>query len=333
MITGFLGSGKTTLLSRLLQSPELADTAVIVNEFGDTDLDHTLIASSSENILELMNGCICCTIREDLALELRNLYLLRTLGDVPRFNRVLIETTGLADPVPIIHTFMANTELRKVYRMHSVLTVVDAVAGMRTLADQDVSRRQVALADQLLISKLDIAEADDNDGLRAKLAELNPGASLGDIRDFAAADLSSRSHYPVSRHVDDMERWLGEGHGAGLGLDEQGLDEQGSGGHSSSIQSFTLRREQAISLADLVLFFQELVNYQPDKLLRVKGLVAVTGKPTTPAVVHCIRDKVYPLVWLKNWPKTTVPGLQLVFITDAIERQEIEKILQAVCGL
>ena len=323
VITGFLGSGKTTLISRLLQSPDLADTAVIVNEFGETDLDHTLIASSSENILQLMNGCICCTIREDLALELRNLYLLRTLGDVPRFNRVLIETTGLADPVPIIHTFMANTELKKVYRMHSVLTVVDAVAGVRTLADQDVSRRQVALADQLLVSKLDIAEADDRDNLRTRLIEINPTASISDIRDFAVDDLTSRNHYPVSTNPAELDRWLGETQTSG----------QSSTGHGSSIQSFTLHRERAISLADLVLFFQELVNYQPEKLLRVKGLVAVDGKTATPAVVHGIRDKVYPLVWLKSWPATTRPGLRLVFITDGIEQQEIEQMLQTVCGI
>jgi G3E family GTPase len=323
VITGFLGSGKTTLISRLLQSPDLADTAVIVNEFGETDLDHTLIASSSENILQLMNGCICCTIREDLALELRNLYLLRTLGDVPRFNRVLIETTGLADPVPIIHTFMANTELKKVYRMQSVLTVVDAVAGARTLADQDVSRRQVALADQLLVSKLDIAEADGLGILRASLIEINPAASIGDVRDFAVNDLTSWNHYPLSANAVDVERWLGKRQTPG----------QDAVGHASSIQSFTLHRERAISLADLVLFFQELVNYQPEKLLRVKGLVAVDGKTTTPAVVHGIRDKVYPLVWLKSWPEASRPGLRLVFITDGIEQREIEQMLHTVCGV
>ena len=322
VITGFLGCGKTTLISRLLQNPELADTAVIVNEFGETDLDHTLIAASSENILELMNGCICCTIREDLALELRNLYLLRTLGDVPRFNRVLIETTGLADPVPIIHTLMANTELKKVYRMQSVITLVDAVAGERTLADQDVSRRQVALADQLLISKSDITPAEDVSGLRSLLTEINPAAAISETANFAVSDLSSANHYPHRGNNEHIESWLGD-------LQAALSDSGHSLGHGSGIETFTLNLEQTLDLADLILFFQNLVNYQPEKLLRVKGMVAVAGKTATPAIVHCIRDKVYPLLWLENWPNNIKPVTQLVFITDGIKREEVEQILQS----
>jgi G3E family GTPase len=318
VITGFLGSGKTSLLGRLLQSPDLADTAVIVNEFGETDLDHTLIASCSENILQLMNGCICCTIREDLALELRSLFYLRAVGDVPRFNRVLIETTGLADPVPIIHTFMANSELKKAYRMQAVVTLVDGVAGRRTLADQDVSRRQVALADQLLISKTDIVGTDELKILRAELTAINSTAPVSDAGDFAVADLISNNHYPVSVTVTGIERWLGK---------------HQPSGHGSGIRSFTLHRGRAISLADLVLFFEELVNYQPEKLLRVKGLVGVDRKIKTPAVVHCIREKVYPLVWLDSWPKGMTPAMRLVFITDGIEQGEVEQILQTVCGI
>jgi len=320
VITGFLGSGKTTLISRLLQSPDLADTAVIVNEFGETDLDHTLIAASSENILQLMNGCICCTIREDLALELRNLFHLRVLGDVPRFNRVLIETTGLADPVPIVHTFMANTELRKVYHMQAVVTLIDAVAGERTLADQAVSRRQVALADELFIAKSDLVDEQDIVKLKALIGAINPSAKVRNSLDLNASELlptlSSDNHYPLKGKSDNLQQWLGAGH---------------TSGHGSSITTFTLYYEQAMGLADVILFFQELVNYQPDKLLRVKGLVAVEGRLATPAVVHCIRDKVYPLLWLDRWPGGEAKT-QLVFITDGIEKMEIEKILQRVCN-
>ncbi|MBL4782516.1 MAG: GTP-binding protein [Porticoccaceae bacterium] len=327
VITGFLGSGKTTLISRLLQSPDLADTAVIVNEFGETDLDHSLIAASSENILQLMNGCICCTIREDLALELRNLFHLRTLGDVPRFNRVLIETTGLADPVPIVHTLMANTELRKVYHMQAVVTLVDAVAGERTLADQDVSRRQVALADELLIAKSDLVDEQSMATLKALLVDINSSAAVRDGRALSVAQilpiLSSDNHYPLKGKSGNIEQWLGTGsdteHEGGHHL-----------GHGKGIQTFTLCREQAMSLADVILFFQELVNYDPDKLLRVKGLLAVEGKMATPAVVHCIRDKVYPLLWLDEWPGDEVQT-RLVFITDGIEKHQVEKMLHDVC--
>ena len=328
VITGFLGSGKTTLISRLLQSQDLADTAVIVNEFGETELDHTLIASSSENILQLMNGCICCTIREDLALELRNLFHLRILGDVPRFNRVLIETTGLADPVPIIHTLMANTELRKAYRMQAVVTLVDAVAGERTLGDQDVSRRQVALADEILIAKSDLVDEQSMAKLEALLVEINPSAPVRDGRGLSVAEilpiLSSDNHYPLKGKSDNIEKWL----------DASPHSERGAGHHSGhgSIQTFTLCREQPMRLADVILFFQELVNYDPDKLLRVKGLLAVEGRLATPAVVHCIRDKVYPLLWLDEWPGGEAQT-QLVFITDGIELHEVEKILHDVCSL
>ncbi len=324
VITGFLGSGKTTLISRLLRSPDLADTAVIVNEFGETDLDHTLIAASSENILRLMNGCICCTIREDLALELRNLFHLRTLGDVPRFNRVLIETTGVADPVPIVHTLMANTELRKAYRMQAVVTLVDALAGQRTLADQPVSIRQAALADELLITKSDLVDSEAAAGLREMVARINPSARLRDSVGLTITELmsvlDSHNHYPIKGAFGDLQQWLGAKRNPGDG-----------GGHGSGIETFSLVREQALTLAELILFFQELVNYQPDKLLRVKGLVAVEGKLATPGVVHCIRDKVYPLLWLDNWPGAK-PITQLTFITDGLGKSDVENILQSVCS-
>lgn len=339
VITGFLGSGKTTLLCRLLGRPDLADTAVIVNEFGETDLDHTLITASSENIVQLMNGCICCTIRQDLALELRNLFYLRTLGDVPRFNRVLIETTGLADPVPIIHTLMANTELKKVYRMQSVVTLVDAIVGERTLDDQPISVRQVALADHLLITKTDIAEQSVVDQLVARLAGINPAVNSVSID---TADLSAWldiNHYPVRQHA-QIEDWL-----AGLvsAAAHQPVTRSGSPAHtahSSDILNFSLVIDRPLSLAQLVLFFQELVNYHPDDLLRVKGLIAVADRLSTPAVVHCIRDKVYPLVWLDKWPQnkgqnaaSVVPQSKLIFITRNLGQAEVEKILHEVCEL
>ncbi len=320
VLTGFLGSGKTTLLSRLLSSPELADTAVIVNEFGETDLDHTLITASSENILQLMNGCICCTIREDLALELRNLFYLRAVGDIPRFNRVLIETTGLADPVPIIHTFMANTELKKVYRMQSVVTLVDAVVGERTLIDQDVSRRQVALADQLLISKTELPEVSSSEGLRERLADLNPGASIREVSEFELNDLLADDYYPTKYNATDFERWLA--------VEQSARDRNHS---HNGINTFTLCLEKPMALADLVLFFQDLVNYKPEQLLRVKGLALVAGRESTPAVVHGVREKVYPLTWLPAWPGGRVES-RFVFITEGLEKTEIEALFDRVVG-
>lgn len=330
VVTGYLGSGKTTLISRFLADPALADTAVIVNEFGEIGLDHSLIAASRDNILRLMNGCICCTIREDLALEMRNLHRLRALGDVPRFNRLLIETTGLADPVPIIHTLMANTSLRKVYAMQGVVTLVDALAGERTLNEQAVAVRQVAHADRLLLTKTDIAPADAVAKLRARLRAINQGVDVIAIMhgDIAPALILGNNHYPRSLKPgsretaggEDIEQWLAANKFS-----------PHSHAHHDGILTFALMREEPLSLADLVLFFQELVNYRPEQLLRVKGLVAIRGREDTPAVVHCIRDKVYPITWLPRWPsadRTT----RLVFITDRLERSDLGKLFDAVCA-
>lgn len=328
VVTGFLGSGKTTLIGRVLSGAEFADAAVIVNEFGETDLDHSLIAASSDNILQLMSGCICCTIREDLALELRNLYLLRTLGDVSRFNRVIIETTGIADPVPIVHTFMANTELRKVYRMQAVVTLVDAVAGDRTLDDQRVSVQQVALADHVLITKTDIVDEGQLCKLEQRLSSINPSARIERADDADLAALFRGNYYPV-RKQDAIEGWMV--------ADAQ--EDHAHPAHGDSIVNFSLVIERPLSLAEVVLFFQELVNYRPDNLLRVKGLIAVAGRLTTPAVVHCIRDKVYPLVWLDHWPGSAPTGdcraeplTRLVFITQDMHKAEVEKIFHDACG-
>lgn len=321
IVTGYLGSGKTTLISRLLTGPEFSDTAVIVNEFGETDLDHTLISASHDNILQLMNGCVCCTIREDLALELRNLHYLRTLGDITRFNRVVIETTGLADPVPIIHTLMANTSLRTAYCMQAVVTLVDAVAGDRTLDQQSVSARQVAYADYLLITKTDIAAPNTVAELSARLRVINPGAGqyFTADEDFVPRLLLADNHYPVDANDDRIEQWLAAHH-----------INRHSHRHHDGILTFTLIRDEPISLAQLVLFFQNLVNYRPEQLLRVKGLVAVVGKDNTPAVVHCIREKVYPINWLKQWPSAD-RSTRLVFITDGLAQGEIEKMYNDLC--
>lgn len=330
VVTGYLGSGKTTLIGRLLADPALADTAVIVNEFGEIGLDHSLISASRDNILRLMNGCVCCTIREDLALEMRNLHRLRALGDVPRFERLLIETTGLADPVPIIHTLMANTSLRKVYAMQGVVTLVDALAGERTLDQQPVAARQVAHADRLLLTKTDIAPADMVARLEARLRAINPSIDVIAIEhgDIAPALVFAENRYPRPANAAGsqtvnyaaIEKWL-----AVNKISPHGHP------HQDGIQTFAVVREAPLGLAELVLFFQELVNYRPEQLLRVKGLVAIRGREETPAVVHCICDKVYPITWLPRWPSAD-RSTRLVFITDRLERSDIIGIFNDVCA-
>ena len=176
VLTGFLGSGKTTLLARLLRSPQLARTAVIVNEFGEVGLDHDLIETSEESFVELQTGCLCCTIRGDLVLTLEDLLARRDAGSVSPFERIVIETSGLADPAPILHALMGDAEISRRLTLAGVVTTVDAVNGLATLARQPESIKQVAVADRLILTKTDLADRADVDGLITRLAAINASA-------------------------------------------------------------------------------------------------------------------------------------------------------------
>ena len=188
IITGFLGSGKTTLLNRLLQDPAMAGAAVIINEFGEIGLDHLLIATPNENTVLLASGCICCTVRGDLVNTLRDLDAQRRKGDLPPFDRVLIETTGLADPVPIVQTVVTDEKLAPTYMLDSVITLVDGVNGLQQLETQPESVKQAALADRLLITKTDLPEATAVASLTDRLAVLNPGAELLRVKGLLNVD-------------------------------------------------------------------------------------------------------------------------------------------------
>ena len=181
VLTGFLGSGKTTLLSKLLRDPDMANTAVVINEFGDVGLDHMLVESSDEDTILMDSGCLCCTIRGDLVDTLRGLFRKRVTGDVPEFDRLVIETTGLADPAPILHTLMNDPLICARYRLDGVLTTVDALHGLSQLDAQFESVKQAAVADRILITKTDLASATDVEALRARLRGINPAAPMHDV--------------------------------------------------------------------------------------------------------------------------------------------------------
>lgn len=178
VLTGFLGSGKTTLLSSLLRHPELSDTAVIINEFGEVGLDHFLIERSDESVIELQNGCICCTIRGDLKKTLKELLEKMLKGEIPIFSRVIVETTGLADPVPIVHTLMASTELFGLYHLENVITVVDALNGEATLDVHPEALKQAAMAERILVSKSDVSPFCTQSNLYKRLRDINPGTEI-----------------------------------------------------------------------------------------------------------------------------------------------------------
>lgn len=210
VLTGFLGSGKTTLLSRLIRDPGMARTAVIINEFGEVGLDHLLVSKADENTVLMDSGCLCCTIRSDLAETLRDLYVRRLRGEITEFDRVVIETTGLADPAPILHTLMTDPLIASRFRLDGVVSTVDAVHGMKQLDEHEESLKQAAVADRVVLTKTDIADKAVVAALRDRLAALNPGARQVDAQTDTGLPLllfDAGLYNPATKSL-DVQRWL-----------------------------------------------------------------------------------------------------------------------------
>jgi G3E family GTPase len=328
IITGFLGSGKTTLLNRLLQDPAMAGAAVIINEFGEIGLDHLLIATPNENTVLLASGCICCTVRGDLVNTLRDLDKQRRQGDLPPFDRVLIETTGLADPVPIAQTVVTDEKLAPTYQLDSVITLVDGVNGLQQLDTQPESVKQAALADRLLISKTDLPEATAVPALLARLSELNPGAQVLAVAhgEVTPALLFGAAINAEARAV-EVRRWLREE--AFVHVEAQqstlGTRKQASA-HDARIQSYSIHLDEPISAAGLTAWLTALASLHGTELLRVKGLLNVDGEPVA---VHAVQTLIHEPVTLQQWPDAERRS-RLVFIARGMNRAAIEATLDVL---
>jgi G3E family GTPase len=329
IITGYLGSGKTTLLNRLLQDPGMAKAAVIINEFGEIGLDHLLVATPSENTVLLANGCLCCTIRGDLVETLAGLLARRGAGGTPAFDRVLVETTGLADPVPVLRTLASDELIAPRLRLGAVITLVDAVNGGEQLDLCPESVKQAAVADCLLLSKTDLADPSGLDRLRKRLMSLNPGAQQFEVAHGAIApDLLFETALgdPAARR-EQIERWLNVAayvkveQAAHLGRHARGANRHGDG-----IRAFAVRHECAVSGVGLAAWLDLLTALKGAKLLRVKGLVNVEGRPVA---VHAVQSVIHEPVMLEAWP-TPDRSTRIVFITRDMERAEIEATLPAL---
>lgn len=323
VITGFLGSGKTTLLSRLLRHPALADTAVVINEFGEVGLDHLLVETSEDSIVELGTGCLCCTIREDLALTLADLLARRERREIPQFRRVLIETSGLADPAPILHVLMADAALAERLALDTVVTTADAVNGIRTLDEHAESVKQAAVADTLLMTKCDLPEAQPAE-LRTRLKALNPGAEIHAVAhgEVDPARLFGAGFYDLSRRQTEVRQWLAveaqrEGNGHAHDVNR----------HDDRIRAYCLERDEPVSAVAFSLFLETLAeNCGPD-LLRVKAIVDIAESPGRPAVIHGVQHVFHPPEWLDRWPGEDRKS-RLVFITRDIPPAWIETLLE-----
>lgn len=318
VITGFLGSGKTTLLNRLLQDPAMAGAAVIINEFGEIGLDHLLIATPNENTVLLSSGCICCTVRGDLVNTLRDLDKQRREGELPPFDRVLIETTGLADPVPIVQTVVVDEKLAPQYRLDSVITLVDAVNGAGQLDTQPESRKQAAIADRLLVSKADLADATAVGRLTERLAVINPGAEiLESVHGRIAPEVLFGAAIAAASRAAEVRRWLQEDRYVRVEA------RQGLSAHDDGIRSYSLVLDQQVTRAGLTAWLTALASLRGAELLRVKGLLNVEGEPVA---VHAVQTLIHEPVYLQQWPDADRRS-RLVFITRNMTREAVEATL------
>jgi len=334
ILTGFLGAGKTTLLNRILRAPELADCLVIINEFGEIGLDHLLIERVDGDMLVMSSGCLCCTIRGDLIATLEDLLRRRDNGRIAPFARVIIETTGLADPAPILHTIMYHPYLMLRFRLDGVVTLVDAVNGAATLDAHEEAVKQAAVADRLVITKSDLADTAALAALSARLQTLNPTARLLDAAkgEAGAAALLDAGLYDPTRKTPDVRAWLNAEALATTGdhaHDHHGHDVNR---HDARIRAFCLRHEEPIETAAFDLFLELLRNAHGPHLLRVKGIVALKDDPGRPVVVHGVQHIFHPPTRLDAWPDAD-HATRMVFILRDMEPAFVEGLFKAFAGL
>ena len=328
VVTGFLGSGKTTLINRLLKRPDMNRVAVIVNELGEVGIDNDLVEVSSEQMMLLNNGCLCCVLRGDLEETMRDLFIKRRNGEIIDFDRVVIETTGLADPAPVMQTLMTDTMLEDQYRLDCVVTLVDAVNGLGQIATLPEPVKQAALADRLVITKSDLVDAAKLEELEAKLRELNPPAPIkralnGEIELAFLVDVGLRN---VKGKLEDIARWLG----ADERESERGDHDEPAHGHrhDTAITSFCLRFERPFSWAVFTQCMDVLTALRGPDLLRVKGLVNVESR-AGPMVVQGVQHLFHPPVELAAWPSKDRSS-RIVFITRGIGRSEVANLFAAI---
>lgn len=313
VLTGFLGSGKTTLLNHLLKDPDLGQAAVLINEFGDVSIDHLLVEKIDETTVLLESGCICCSVRSDLVEAMRDLIAKRADGRVPNFERLVIETTGLADPAPIVHTLMSDPLISGQFRLDGLIATVDGVLGAATLDNQPEAIKQAAIADRILITKCDIA--DDLETLKNRLKALNPAAAMLECEhgNVAAHDLIDAGLFDKN-FVPHADRWLG---------DAEIKHQHHSHGHAhdKSIRTFVLEAEGPIDFMAFQDWLETLLATQGENVLRMKGLLDVKDVDR-PVAVHGVQHVFHPPATLPNWhgiEKTS----RMVFITRNLGEQAV----------
>lgn len=338
LLTGFLGSGKTTLLNKLVKHPDMLETVVLINEFGEIGLDHQLVEQIDDTTILLNAGCLCCTVQGDLVNTLSELFIKRVKKQVPYFRRVLIETTGLADPAPIIHMMMTAPVISNRYALDGIITTVDAVNADGQLNRHPESVKQAAVADRIVITKSDLAEPAELDALSKRLDALNPGAPkvfavMGEIGPDQLFD--SGLYDPKSKTV-DVQRWLREeayvkdDHGHDHGHDHDHDHDHGHdvNRHDESISAFCVTRDEPIDWEAFVAFVRILIGQHGEKLLRIKGILNIVGRDR-PIAVHGVQHMFHDPAELAEWPDDDRRS-RIVFITHDLDRSVIEDKLDSL---
>ena len=334
LLTGFLGSGKTTLLNKLLAHEGMKNTAVIINELGETGLDHILaqnVESSyiADNMVLLQSGCICCTLSNEMADTMRDLFFKRALQAIPEFNRLVIETTGLADPGPILANLMNEPVIESTYRLDAVVVTVDSLYGLKQLAEHAEARKQVAVADVLLLTKSDLASFDDLSALKEKLISLNASATqhqivFGEIDPLRLIDVGLFD--PTGKRA-EPERWLraplksASQYKLGKGMLPQKM-------HDDEITSFTVTMPKPLNWADLKPRILWLCQTYGEQLLRLKGIIHAEDQ-SAPLAIHAVHFTPYPPTLLEGWDEDE-PISRIVLIGKGLDELEIRKALMQV---
>ena len=329
MLFRSLGSGKTTLINKALHAPELSKTVVVVNEFGEVGLDHSLFASSNDSVIVLENGCLCCTVKSDLVSTLNNLYHDRHAGRVPYFDNVVIETSGLAEPGPVLQAFLSEPTLDGLFRVVSVVTLVDAVNWAKTSEKHDEALRQVALADQILMTKLDLVEGENIAAqviLRDELTRLNPAAHIQEV----AWDTGKIAKLLKSDGFDNADPSANPLPWLNLLAHQQQDSSKGDPRfhlYAKGVESFVLLRENPLSREELQFLLDGISQNLGTSLLRVKGLVNVAEEPGRPAVIQGAQHLLHTMTWLEAWPDAD-RRTRVVFITQGVVRDKLKEVIE-----
>ena len=359
IVTGFLGAGKSTLINRLLKDPAMRDAAVIVNEFGDVGIDHLLVESSGDSVIELSDGCLCCTMRGDLIDTLGELMDRMQTGKLRALKRIVVETTGLADPAPVMQSVMGHPVLIHNFELDGVVTLVDAVNGLATLDAHPESVRQAAVADRLVLSKMSMADGATRAELKARLRALNPRALISDAESEGADAVAwlSNGLYDPETKLPDVQRWLREEaahdehdhhphdhdheHGPDCGCGGHHHDhhhdhghEHGHEGHrqhrhADDIRSFSILHDKPIDPMAVEMFIDLLRSAHGDKMLRMKAVVQTSDRPDKPLVLHGVQSIFHPPVRLAAWPDPSDKRSRLVLITKGLPEAFVRDLFAA----